>query len=231
MSLTCKNFPKSSGIYRITNQITKDFYIGSSINLYKRVAQHISTLRSSTHTNRYLQNVWNKYREDNFSVDLLLICEPFERFRYEQKLLDTLSPKYNLVQSVVGLTGHPLTNEHKRKISIANTGRKQTPEAIARMSAAKKGKKQSPELIEKRMAPMRGRRKSQEWKDKIRSSLMGQKRTDVAKAKTFELRSPDGILTIIYNLSEFSKENGLNRVMMYRIVHGRTENYKGWILP
>ena len=83
----------------------------------------------------------------------------------------------------------PLTEEHKRKVSIGNKGKVISQETRQKISAANKGKlkgrklsaerieqirkyalqcgKQSAELIEKRIAPLRGQHRTQEQKDRI----------------------------------------------------------------
>jgi predicted GIY-YIG superfamily endonuclease len=54
------------GVYIINNKLNGHNYIGSSINIKQRFAQHKSTLRHNTHRNQHLQNAWNKYGEENF---------------------------------------------------------------------------------------------------------------------------------------------------------------------
>ena len=54
------------GIYKITNIIKGNFYIGSSINVEKRMYEHKRMLRKNKHTNIHLQRSWNKYGEKDF---------------------------------------------------------------------------------------------------------------------------------------------------------------------
>lgn len=80
-----------SGVYQIRNLITNDIYIGQSINLNRRKQHHLSSLKHSKHKSTYLQNAFNKYGEENFVFEILLICEPFELTYYEQKLVERMS--------------------------------------------------------------------------------------------------------------------------------------------
>lgn len=57
---------KQSGIYMILNTKNMKSYIGSSINLRKRKAEHFCQLRKGKHYNKHLQNAFNKYKEENF---------------------------------------------------------------------------------------------------------------------------------------------------------------------
>ena len=49
------------GIYKITNKINNKKYIGQSIHVKERIAEHKNQLKNNTHHNQYLQNAYNKY--------------------------------------------------------------------------------------------------------------------------------------------------------------------------
>lgn len=55
------------GIYVIVSESGR-FYVGQSSNLKKREYEHFRTLRNNTHSNRYLQNSFNKYGYLDFYV-------------------------------------------------------------------------------------------------------------------------------------------------------------------
>lgn len=57
------------GIYRL--QINEHTYIGSSVNLYKRLGIHIRTLKKNKHENQYLQNCINKYGLNKLKYDIV----------------------------------------------------------------------------------------------------------------------------------------------------------------
>jgi group I intron endonuclease len=62
-----------SGIYKIN--IGNKCYIGSSVNLYERLQQHRSHLRSKKHHSVFMQRCYNKYKEESFSIEILEYCE------------------------------------------------------------------------------------------------------------------------------------------------------------
>ena len=62
------------GIYIIKNIITDNFYIGSSNNIHKRILEHFNNLKRNKHPNKYLQNSYNKYKIENFSYEILELC-------------------------------------------------------------------------------------------------------------------------------------------------------------
>jgi len=59
------------GVYKITNTITNDFYIGLAISLDNRKCIHFCLLRKNKHGNQFLQNSWNKYGEKVFIFEIL----------------------------------------------------------------------------------------------------------------------------------------------------------------
>ena len=107
----------SSGIYKITNIATGDFYIGQSINIEKRKIYHLWELHKNRHSNEYLQRAYNKYGKENFVFEIILYCEPFELTRYEQALVDRWNPSYNMhVLCVDSAKGVKRSEETKKKI-------------------------------------------------------------------------------------------------------------------
>ena len=113
----------NTGIYKIQNSITGDFYIGSSVDIKQRFYVHQSMLRRNQHHGKYLQRAYNKYGKEKFEFKIILLCEKFELLRYEQLLLDTLFPKYNsfkLVDRPSVLDGRKHSEETKRKIGLGN---------------------------------------------------------------------------------------------------------------
>ena len=59
-------------IYKIINNITKEKYVGQTTNFSRRIFDHLSKLRLNKHPNPKLQASWNKYGEDNFSIEKIL---------------------------------------------------------------------------------------------------------------------------------------------------------------
>lgn len=112
---------KQSGIYAIENTISKKMYIGSSVNVKKRIAQHFSQLRSKKHNNKHLQASFEKYGEAGFSYRLLE--ETTQLLEREQHFLDTLKPAYNILPVAGRLTGYKHTKETLEKIRKTKAAR------------------------------------------------------------------------------------------------------------
>jgi group I intron endonuclease len=76
-----------SGIYQIYNPINNKRYIGSSINVERRLKEHLRNLEKNRHCNDHLQSAYNKYK-DVLQFQFLEECEPDECLIFEQYYLD-----------------------------------------------------------------------------------------------------------------------------------------------
>lgn len=171
--------PRISGIYRITNTVTGDFYIGSSKNVRQRWLGHRHGLTRGTHANARLQHAWNKYGEDSFAFEMLVEVDPECLLDMEQSFFDQHRPAYNIspiAGAPVGMRGRKFTEEHRRKIGDGNRGKKRSPELREAIRQSRLGSKKSAAAIEKHRRAVQGATRSDETRDKIRQSLMGRKR-------------------------------------------------------
>ena len=86
---------KLTGIYKITNTITGDFYIGSSNDVKKRWAVHKCTSTWKNHPNNQLYQDMRKYGTDKFAFEILAEVEIDKLKETEQQFIETLKPTYN----------------------------------------------------------------------------------------------------------------------------------------
>lgn len=84
---------KISGVYKITNKITGDFYIGSSNNIKKRWSEHKRSSTQARLPNSKLYQAFAKYGLENFSFDILE--ETFNLKEREQYYIDKFQAAYN----------------------------------------------------------------------------------------------------------------------------------------
>lgn len=142
-------------------------YLGASSNIPRRWNSHRNALRRNRHRNVHLQRAWNKYGEAAFEFKTVWLCEPLEAFQFEREMLQSMvgdSACYNTVidssrpsfgrklsaihkarigqSNSIALLGHHLSEDRRRKLSIALKGKHHYPseEARKRMSLAKLGK-------------------------------------------------------------------------------------------
>ncbi len=114
------------GIYQILNIVSGDFYIGSSMNVYRRMYQHQTLLRNNKHHSPHLQRSWNKYGQDKFEYSILQYVhtedEKYLRF-VEQQYLDLFLPVYNVSRDAISPLSTkyvPRKKSHTEKILPQN---------------------------------------------------------------------------------------------------------------
>lgn len=142
----------------------------------------------------------------------------------------------NLKKVQARLTGIPLTEEHKQKLSEAHKGHKPSEETKQKMSESHKGRFAISDATRKKMcAAQKGHLVSSEARLKMSNSKRGIstdaiKLVNVLKQKTYYFLSPAGIPTMIKNLKEFCKINGYSDGTMASVGNGtgRAKSYKGW---
>ena len=145
-----------SGIYKITNTVNGKFYIGSSVNIDRRLNEHKSMLVGGTHRNPILQRAWDKHGGDKFTFEVIEECVNDQKvcFEREQYYLDLFKPfleiGYNIEMKASGgdtFTLNPNKEAIREKIRILNMGDKN----------GMFGRTHSPDAIEKQKAKAQGR--------------------------------------------------------------------------
>ena len=148
-----------SGIYSILNIVNNKVYIGSAVNLKKRINSHRYSLYRNRHRNSHLQFDWNKYKENSFKFDILekvknknlLVKEQYwmdhyrcyiSKFGYNICLVagNTLGIKHS-EETKKKMKGKIFSNEHKRRMSESRKGYRHTDEVKRKISEANKGNK------------------------------------------------------------------------------------------
>jgi len=160
-----------AGVYEIRNTLNNKVYIGSSINVSKRLNAHRNHLKRGAHESVHLQSSWNKHGADAFQFKQLLVCAEKDILFYEQRIMDGYKANqrefgYNKRIVVETCAGMKLSDEHKAKIAAGvprgeahqyhgvglcakayqvaadlKRGKPMPAEQRAKISAASKGKK------------------------------------------------------------------------------------------
>ena len=99
---------KISGVYKITNTITGDFYIGSSKNIKQRWYAHRNPSFWKQHPNTKMVQAMVKYGYENFMIEV--IEETTNLHEREQYWMDKLKPAYNMRRAY-----EPNVEEYNRK--------------------------------------------------------------------------------------------------------------------
>lgn len=150
------------GVYKITNNINGKVYIGQSINIKARWKDHVNSLNRGDSRCTILQRAWNKYKQENFSFDILELCDEDALDNIEINYIniyDAINNGYNIETG--GNENKHLSKETKQKLSDSAKGRLSDPtknpmydkhhtyETKAKISASKKGKSLSEETKKK----------------------------------------------------------------------------------
>lgn len=151
----------TAGIYKITDTKSGRYYIGSTVNIRKRMAYHLYRLTKGTHPNRRLQNIFNK-RPDSLIGSVIEFVERDKNalLLAEQGLLDTHVGNalcMNYCKTAGSQLGVKRSNETKDRLSKAFTGRVFSSETKTKMRNAKAGVPLSIEHRKKIGAKSKGR--------------------------------------------------------------------------
>lgn len=161
-----------SGIYIILHQKSGKIYIGQAQNVSKRWGEHKRALNHNQHINRHLQHAWNKYGAKAFQFKILERCAINQLDEREQHYLDLYMPKglcYNINPNAKTTRGMECSEETKRKISIANTGKSPDKTTRRKLSEAMKGRSFTAETRQKMSEANKGRpisdKTRQQWNE------------------------------------------------------------------
>jgi group I intron endonuclease len=169
-------------IYIATNLETGKQYVGQSVNFKSRMWHHLHQ-KGPSYFERSLQN----RGAGGFSI--VTITYPQDELNYQEKFwiakLDTMYPNgYNLTAGGLGKIGCRLSDDAKKKISMAHRGRKNTEETKLKMSLAAKGRIVGGDTKEKLRLINLGKKLSPETRAKMSESRTGDKNHFYGKKHT-----------------------------------------------
>lgn len=187
---------KVCGVYFIKNTVNEKFYVGSSVDINRRLKGHLSSLRNGRHVNHLLQADWDKFGEANFSTGVLDVTCVGEMIALEQAWIDRIAD-YNLAPAAGSTLGFKQSDQFKRNQSIRVRGEgnpmfgTKRPDVGERMRALHQGSRLSEEHKRKVSESLKGkgvgREVPQYVRDKISAANKGKVRSEEQRAKMSEL--------------------------------------------
>ena len=185
-----------SGIYKWTNKLTNDAYIGQSVDLAKRFIRYFNLSYLKNRKTLVISRALIKYGHSSFQLEILEYCNIADLTEREQYYIDKLNPKYNTLKIAGSSLGYKQTEETKIKISkslkgvyvkekSALFGRTHTEETKVKM-ALKKSKENN---------PLFGKIHSEETRELMRQKALGRRHSEETLLK---MSSSRGHLVYIY---------------------------------
>ena len=105
-----------SGIYCWLNLINNKIYVGSALNITKRISNYFSVLYLRRYLSKYKSHIYQsivKYGYNNFSLHILEYCSKEELLVREQYYLDLLQPELNILKVAGSSLGYKFENKEK----------------------------------------------------------------------------------------------------------------------
>ena len=178
-----------SGVYKITNTITGDFYIGSSKNVKKRLADHKCTSTWSNCPNNPMYLDMKKYGIDKFAFEIIEVVEVKKLKEMEQHFIETLKPSYNS-NNAKGLDVEK-RKEYQKEYQKSDKGKESHRKASNKYYKSDKGKEHRKEYQKEYQKSNKGKESHRKANNKYNNQLCsynGETLTLCALAKRFRRR-------------------------------------------
>lgn len=137
-----------SGIYLWVNKFNSNIYVGSGVNLSKRILSYYNQSELIRNP-RPIKDALLKYGHDNFILAILEYDTKENLLEREQYYIDLLEPNYNILNfaySMLGFKHSPeniakfkdkiISPQHKAKLSLVHTGKYVNEETRGKLSLA-----------------------------------------------------------------------------------------------
>lgn len=222
-----------TGVYTITCTANNKVYVGSAQTSFQtRLYHHYCVLNVGKHKNRYLQNAWNKYGSDNFTFDIIEVCDKEFCLSTEQYWMNTL----DCTNKSIGYNINPLatsTPSNCRETQLKKSLTMKAHYASGRLVSNFKGKEtwnkgmvMSEEHRQKLSIAAKNRVCTEEGKRKRSVAL----RNNSSEVEVFDMQGNSlGVWNSMMDLHEWSIDNGHTLPMILRNKDGRN-GYSPYIL-
>jgi len=153
------------GVYIIINDKTKEFYIGSSTDINRRMSHHFANLKKNKSNCERLQENYNCYNHEDFSFYILYRSDDEEYIR--EKELELLEDNYDnpLLLNTATVNNVWINDRNPSKV-------KSFKSKLSKAAKQKTGSKN----------PFYGRHHTQETKEKLRKAHKGKSNPTCQKA-------------------------------------------------
>lgn len=257
MKKVYKGHANKSGVYKIVNTTNGRIYIGSCKLFKVRAREHLKALSENRHSNKFLQNDFNKCGEIAFEFHVIEVVGSGQKNRLlvEQQYIDQHYDKQKQCYNIARQTNNSSRScfskspeETRKKLSKAQKGKKVSMKTRKKISRARKDIKFSEEHKNKLAAKKKGKKLSQATRQKmsqahktpealsrLKETYDKHKKYIIARqqeavSKTHTLINPNGEIVRVKNLNKFCKERNMHSSGFSNLLRKLDENatYKGW---
>lgn len=150
-------------IYSLECIVTNKIYIGQTQDFNRRKREHLSKLNRNIHSNKNLQDDWNKYSPEKFKWSILEEIEDDEVRLFKETYYMNLYGGINSssIYNELDINHLSILTKQKIKTNNAMTGNHHTQETKKKLSESHKGKNSN------KNNPMFGKHHSKEVKEQI----------------------------------------------------------------
>ena len=116
---------KRSGIYVIKNLSNSKVYVGSAVDIRRRVQGHIRDLTNNKHHSVHLQRAWNYHGVRSFALEVVEEVEIIELIQKEQFYMDKLrAANKRHGYNIYPMAGSALGVKHRAAVRAAMSRRR-----------------------------------------------------------------------------------------------------------
>ena len=209
-------------VYAIYCKVNGFRYIGQTMNLHRRVREHIAALRNTRHRNKRLQADYNHYGQDEFDFEILTTdannLDAGERHAITQ--CRTAGKCYNVFSG--GRSGYTGDDAFKQRASEINNGKVVSERTKQLMSANAKDQWRNEDYRQKMGASAKSQWSNPDYREMMRqlhtgnACACGHKLTEEI-VRTARIRHKNGEKT-----SALAKEYGVTYCTMQQAINGTT---------
>lgn len=221
---------KTGVVYGFLDENGVPFYLGISVSFDSRKRNHRLETKKGNPLPKYnkmrkiVDGNWEKVYDHIVVLEEGVLIENLHQREIDliKEYRDKGINLYNLTDGGEGcLNPSP---ELLEKLRQSRIGSKRTEQARKKMSEARKGIVFTEEHKKNLSKARKKRKTTQETRDKTSKTSKGK-----INIKVYELIDPEGEKHLTHEgLTLFCEQHGLNRSMLYSVIRGERQNYKGW---
>ena len=218
----------TKGIYAIRNKITGCAYIGQSVvSIENRWSSHIAVLKKGKHTNKFLQDDWDKYGIDNY--EFIILEEVDDKSKIDEREIYWIvkykedGKAFNQQSGGKGFAGMHISDNAKKIIGEKNRqhmlGHKDSEETKLKKRNSHLGIKHSPEWIEKCRLKQIGKEISAEQRLKLSIANSGENSGFAKYTKEQVLKAREIFDGGNHDYNYIAEQTGISKKSLYGIIN------------